>query len=381
MTTSRWVLVANTESPRHRAFVGELRTCTTALGLTPEIVVVPWREIIAHRGILDRLPAFDRPALVRLESPGKDFAVTRLLLHAGASDLPTEQGIDWLVCSERRGELLRPGLWFRGFSRILEGLAASFAVRPHLRVLTCPLTVRELFDKRVCAARLRDADLPTPDFLPEPATNPVALLDQLRVVGWRTAYVKLLAGSSSMGIAAVQPCAAPPFAVTTMHARSDGSVWNTRRLPRVAGPDLERVLAFVLREGAFVQRGIPMAQLEGMNFDVRVVVIAGVPRFTVFRLSSQPMTNLYLGGQRGEPNACRRAIPNRAWLDALDSCAAAACLYPNVVVGIDLLFERGFLRHHILEMNAFGDFFPGLADERGRSIHRVEIEQVMKSVS
>src|SRR5262249_4798248 len=130
------------------------------------------------------------------------------------------------------------------------------------------------------------------------------------------------------------------------------------------------------REDAVVQQGIPMAQIDGQNFDVRVVMIYGKPAFTVFRLSSQPMTNLHLGGRRGDPAVCRDAIPTRAWLDALDHCTEAARLYPHcAAVGVDLIFERGYLRHYLLEINAFGDFFPGLRDERGRSVHEVEIEE------
>src|SRR5262249_20298280 len=150
--------------------------------------------------------------------------------------------------------------------------------------------------------------------------------------------------------------------------------WNTRRLRRSEGEELNAILQFLISEGTSVQRGIPMAQMDGQNFDVRVVVLHGRPAFTVFRLSSQPMTNLHLGGRRGRPDACRAAVPVRAWLDALDHCALAAQLYPCTGVGVDLLFECGYLRHYILEVNAFGDFFPGLTDERGRSVHQAEIE-------
>jgi hypothetical protein len=110
-----------------------------------------------------------------------------------------------------------------------------------------------------------------------------------------------------------------------------------------------------------------------------VVVIRGEPAFTIFRLSSQPMTNLHLGGRRGEAPTCRSAIPTRVWLDGLDHCVETARLYSSAVVGIDLLFESGFLHHFVLEVNAFGDFFPALMDERGRSVHAVEIEATARA--
>jgi hypothetical protein len=91
------------------------------------------------------------------------------------------------------------------------------------------------------------------------------------------------------------------------------------------------------------------------------------------------MTNLHLGGRRGDPLRCRQCIPTRAWLDGLDHCVEAARLYHSAAVGIDLLFESGYLRHFLLEVNAFGDFFPGLVDPEGRSVPAVEIEATARA--
>ena len=128
-----------------------------------------------------------------------------------------------------------------------------------------------------------------------------------------------------------------------------------------------------------MQQGVRMAQVDGQNFDVRVVVVHGRPAFTVFRLSPQPMTNLHLGGRRGDPGRCRAAVPTRAWLDGLDASVEAARCYESAAVGVDLLFESGYLRHYVLEVNAFGDFFPGLVDERGVTVHRAEVEATARA--
>ena len=117
-----------------------------------------------------------------------------------------------------------------------------------------------------------------------------------------------------------------------------------------------------------------MAHIDGQNFDVRVVCVYGKPAATIFRLSSNPMTNLHLGGRRGDYDRCRTQIPTRQWLDALDHCAEAASCFDSAIAGVDLLFERGYGSHYVLEVNAFGDFFPGWVDTRGRSIHAIEID-------
>jgi hypothetical protein len=365
----RYVAIGNPEGKRWQAYASDLAAFWSARGVTPDVEAVPWRVVVPRLGNLDGLAAFDRPALVRLDSPGRDFEVKKLLLQAGAGP---GSSADWAALPDQKGLLASPRTLYTGFARVLAGLRTAFDARPHLRPLSCPLAVAELFDKNATSARLEAAGLPCPPPLPPPAT-PEQLLAELRDRHWPTAYVKIASSSSASGIAVVHALDDPPWAVTSV-VRLGDAFYSSRRLHRSTGAELHELLAFLLGEGACVQRGIPMAQIDGQNFDVRVVVIHGRPEHTVFRLSSQPMTNLHLGGRRGDPVRCRAAVPTRAWLDALDHCAEAAQLYPCAGVGVDLLFERGYLRHYLLEINAFGDFFPGLTDAAGRTVHGVEIE-------
>jgi hypothetical protein len=377
MPAPRYVVVANPDSKRWQQYAPELDAFWRARGVEPEVELVPWREVIPTLGNLDGLPAFDQPALVRLESPGRDWEVARLLLRAGAVDDDDEASTDWLALPYEKGKLVRPGLLYRGFQRVLEGLKASFDRRPHLRPLACPLDVAVMFDKNATSARLEAAGVPCPPSLQAP-DSPAALLDLLRSRSFSPAYVKLNTGSSASAIAVVRAADAVPWCITSV-VRLGGGFFSSRRLCRYTGQDLDAVLAFLLREGACVQRGIRMACVDGQNFDVRVVVIHGRPAFTVFRLSDQPMTNLHLGGRRGDPARCRQAVPTRAWLDGLDHAVEAAGQFDSAAVGVDLLFEAGYLRHYVLEVNAFGDFFPGLVDGQGRTVHVVEVEATARA--
>ena len=187
--------------------------------------------------------------------------------------------------------------------------------------------------------------------------------------------MKLNTGSSATGIVVLHPNSGerPAFGITTL-AQHAGAFYNSRLVRRVERDEMYSAIQFILNEGAIIQRGIPMAQVDGQNFDVRVVCVYGKPAATIFRVSQHPMTNLHLGGRRGDYERCRAAIPTREWLDALDHCADAASCFNSAIAGVDLLFERGFRRHYILEVNAFGDFFPGWTDSRGRSIHAFEFE-------
>jgi hypothetical protein len=371
MPTPRYVAVANPEGKRWQLYARELAAFWQARGVRPAVAVVPWKEVVPRDGDLDGLAAFDEPAVVRLESPGRDFEVAKLLLEAGGRAVPGERA-DWSGLTCEKGRLVRPGLLYQGFRLVLAGLQKSFDRRPYLRPLACPLDLAEMFDKNATSARLEAAGIPCPPSLPAPGT-PAELLARLRAARFGTAYVKHNTGSSASGIAVVHAAHEPPWAVSSV-VRLGDDFYSTRRLRRHEGADLDAVLAFLLAEGACVQRGIRMAQIDGQNFDVRVVVIHARPAFTVFRLSSLPMTNLHLGGRRGDTARCRAAVPTRAWLDGLDHCVEAARQYRAAAVGVDLLFESGYICHYVLEVNAFGDFFPGLVDREGRSVHAAEIE-------
>jgi hypothetical protein len=372
MSTPRYVTIANPDGIRQQAFAAALEAFWSARGVRPDSVVVPWSAVIDRLGDLDGLDAFDRPAVLRMESPGRDWDVACQLIQAG------DPAGEYRSLTYRKGWLAHPKHFYTGFARVLDGLSRSFAKRPHLRVSSDPRHVAEMFDKNATCARLAAADVPIPPTLPGPSSLP-ELLEGVRRRRWPTAYVKLNTGSSASAIAVLRACENEPWATSSL-IPYDGDYFSTRRLARLSGPHLESVLTFLVGQDVCVQQGIRMAQIDGLNFDVRVVVIRGEVAFTIFRLSHNPMTNLHLGGQRGDPARCRTAVPTRAWLDGLDHCVEAAALYDADMVGIDLLFESGYARHFVLEVNAFGDFFPNLLDAKGRGVHEVEIETTARAL-
>jgi glutathione synthase/RimK-type ligase-like ATP-grasp enzyme len=355
VSAPRYVLVANPGTKRCEAY---RRALGEHWAGTADIEIVPWAEIAACQGDLRTLSAFDRPAVVRLESPGKDKNVYRQFLHLA------DPGGNWHSCDYPKGLILRPGLWYRGFEHILQGLQRSFDERPHLRPTARPRDIAVMFDKLETSKRLRAAEVPVPDWLDS--------LDDPFSRYWPSTYLKLRYSSSASGIIAFRTTAHSDGFTTI--ANFEGNYFNSRLVRQVQGVELFAAIDFLNAEGAMAQQGIPMAQIDGMNFDLRVVCLYGKPAATIFRLSRYPITNLHLGGIRGDSGRCRAAIPNRSWLDAMDHAEAAAGQFDSAVVGIDLVFERGRYRSFILEANAFGDFFAWWADAEGRSLQRLEIE-------
>ena len=82
-----------------------------------------------------------------MESPGKSDTVTKRLLEAGARSDPTEPRQVWQDLDIPHGLIVRPGLVYKGFCRVLRGLRQSFDTRPHLTPTACPLAIAETFDK------------------------------------------------------------------------------------------------------------------------------------------------------------------------------------------------------------------------------------------
>jgi hypothetical protein len=358
------VAIANPEGVRWQAYARALRD---VWGDTVEVVVVPWRDVIAQGGCLDTFTAFDTPAIVRMESPGRDWGVAQQLLYTGDGN-PA-----WLNYPYQKGRLVAPATFYVGFVRVLEGLERSFADRPHLHVTAQPRAIAHMFDKNASGRRMEAADVPIPETWTKPLT---VAADLLAKCPWPTTYVKLNTGSSASAMGVVRQ--EPSLAMISSVIRLGDGFFSTRRLCRLTGEPLHQVLQFLLDQGVCVQRGIRMAQIDGCNFDVRMVVIYGQPAFAIFRLSHLPMTNLHLGGKRGDPTRCRAAIPPRLWLDGRDAALRAASCFDSAICGVDLLFEAGYQRCYVLEVNAFGDFFPNLVNEAGQGPHHVEIVQTAR---
>lgn len=362
----RLILIADLQSRRCQQFMEEATRFDGRL----QVDVVAWDDVIARRGCLDGITVFDQAGLVRIDSTGESFDLTRMLMTVGE-----DSGRDWSDAPYRKGWLGHPSLVYRGLQRVLDGLEASFDERPHLRPLAQPRDIVTMFDKTQTCRLLISNGLPCPEELDMTAVQSgVEVLQTAVESGFGTVYAKLRTGSSATGIAAIDT--ASSSAQTSM-LRLDGEIFNTLRLQSVAKDELIPLLDFLLIEGLSLQEGVAKARIDGMLFDLRVIVIDGQPEFTIFRLSHAPMTNLHFGGRRGDVADCRRHLPTRVWLDAMDTCVEAASLFDAHMVGIDLAFERGYFRHVILEVNAFGDFFPGWTDGQGRSIYQAELESLL----
>ncbi|MFG3550727.1 STM4014 family protein [Streptomyces sp. NPDC047725] len=358
-TPPRFAVVGNPGNRRVTLFTAAV----TAAGL-PAPRVVPWTRVLRTGGAV-----FAPHETVRVDSPGED-ADADLLLR-GTADPTRVEG------SAR---------WYARFLAAVRGLHGGVRLDD-----VDDLAV--LFDKRRCHTVLDAAGVPVP-FSPTSGPAPAV------VRGWDDVrhlmrehrmprlFVKIAHGSSASGVLAVETAGAGRVRATTSVERApDGRLFNSltaRRYDRES--DIAAVVDTLAPDGLHLERWLPKASQRGRVADLRVVVVDGRATHAVVRTSTLPMTNLHLGGARGDLAEARRAVEAAGgrWADVLAVCERAATCFPGTLcVGVDLLPLTGWRRFAVAEVNAFGDLLPRLtglpgSGAEGRDTYAAQVAAVLR---
>lgn len=324
---------------------------------------LPEPDVLAWRDVLTGAPLRLRPGTaVRVESPGEDAEVDRLLRGAAAP--------------ARHGEIVGGRAWYTGFARALDRVAAA-AHDQGARLLADPAEILVMFDKAACHARLLAAGIAVPAALPGAPAGWAQLRSWLDETGWRRVFVKPCHGSSASGVIALQLGSGGRVLATTSVELSEGRLFNSLRVRHYRDErDVAAIVDGLAPDGLQVQRWLPKAGLDGRVVDLRVVTVAGEPSHVVVRGSRSPMTNLHLGGVRADLCALRAAAgPHYA--DGLATCRAVAACFPGSLhTGVDLMFAAGWRSHAVAEVNAFGDLLPGLLVD-GRDTYDAQLAALL----
>ncbi|WP_283138024.1 STM4014 family protein [Rhizohabitans arisaemae] len=341
---------------------GERRTelfsqAVRARGL-PAPAVLPWRELLIGDPVL---PA--ETTHVRVDSPGGDVETDALL--RGAGDPTRVDG---------------GALWYSRLTGALRRVAELTAGRA--RLLNDPEEIGVMFDKRRCHARLAAAGVPVPPALPE-VTGYRELRERMADAGWNRVFVKPAHGSSASGVIALT-ARGDRITATTSAALGPAGLHNSLRVRTYTDPrDVAAVVDRMAPDGLHVERWFPKAGLGGRSLDLRVVVTAGRPTHAVVRTSRIPITNLHLGGARGDLPAVRARLGERGWQAALEVCVRAAACFPrSLAAGVDLMIGSDWQEFAVAEVNAFGDLLPGLdglpgGGSEGLDTYAAQVEAVL----
>ncbi|HJU53877.1 MAG TPA: STM4014 family protein [Pyrinomonadaceae bacterium] len=376
------VLIGVAEGRRTELFQAAL----VGLGL-PAATVISYTDLVGGRTRLaDHVRA---GTLLRLDSPGKEFAAERALLCAGA-DACEEEGTYARIARREaetlefeKGRILYPRQWFQGFRNFLRLVEEQLSACAGHRLMNSATDVATMFDKPRCHQRLSEVGAPVPESLGE-----VGSFDELRERmherGCARVFVKLAHGSSASGVVAYQTDGRrrQRAATTVEVVRSAGELrlYNSRRVRvyQEAG-EIAALINALCRHRVHVERWLPKAGVEGKTFDLRVVVIGGEARHAVVRLSRHPMTNLHLLGGRGPLDAVVNRMGEAGWERARRTCerALAAGFPRSLYAGVDLRISPDYSRHDVLEVNAFGDLLPGVL-HKGQDTYTAELEAILK---
>ncbi|MFJ9543684.1 STM4014 family protein [Streptomyces sp. NPDC101225] len=332
----RFAVVGNPDNRRVSLFADAVR----AAGL-PGPRVVAWTDVLREKGA-----GFAPDEIVRIDSPGENREVDRLL-----RDTPDPTRVEG---SAR---------WYARFTTALRTLRGGIRLDD-----TGDLAV--LFDKRVCHAVLDAAGVPVPASPTSgPGGAPVRGWDDVRTLmrehRMPRLFVKPAHGSSASGVLAVEAAGGGRIRATTSVERAaDGRLHNSLRVRRYGSErDIAAIVDALAPDGLHLERWVPKASQRGRAADLRVVVVAGRATHAVVRTSRTPLTNLHLGGSRGDLASARDAVAaaGARWPDLLEVCERAASCFPRTLcVGVDLLPAVGWRRSFVGEVNAFGDLLPRL---------------------
>ncbi|WP_079166806.1 STM4014 family protein [Streptomyces oceani] len=360
----RFAVVGIPGNRRVRGFQAALRQA----GL-PAARVVPWAEVL--RGTA----RFRAGETVRLDSPGEDPEVDRLLRDV--SEPTRVEGT---------------GRWYARFLSAAHEVAAGVAEAGGT-LLDDPAELAVLFDKRRCHGVLAAAGVPVPESPTSGGATPVRDWSEarrlLRDARLSRAFVKLAHGSSASGVLAVQLAGPGRIrADTSVERGADGRLFNSLRVRRYATErEVAALVDTLAPDGLHLERWLPKASQHGRAADLRVVVVAGRATHAVVRTSPSPMTNLHLGGRRGDLAEAATAVRAAGgdWSEALALCERAAACFPGTLcVAVDLLPVARWKRFAVCEVNAFGDLLPGLlglpdGPAEGRDTYAAQLDAVRAS--
>jgi glutathione synthase/RimK-type ligase-like ATP-grasp enzyme len=373
-----FVVLGNPGCKRVALFQEALTRCAQ-----PPAQLVSYADLLAGRLTLDQVVA--PGAVVRLESPGRDWEVEKALLAAGA-DEPDADGPTRITRDSAhglkfdKGRIWYPRQWYLGFRALLRKISEQLDRSGPCVPMNRPADVEVLFDKVACQDRFARAGIGVPRSL-GPVRCYAELRERMRETDCRSVFVKLAHGSSASGVVAYRTSNTQQEALTTVEmVRQNGELrlYNSRLIRRYhAHSEVGALIGALAREGVQVEEWLPKATLYDHVFDLRIVVIAGKARHTVMRMSRSPMTNLHLGNRRGVVSGVAAKMGGEAWDRARQTCERAAAVFPDSLhVGVDLLIAPDFRQHAVLEANAFGDLLPGVLSE-GVDTYEAEIRAVL----
>ena len=339
MSALRLAVVGNPDNRRIELF----KAAAASLGFAAEPRVVPWIDVLRER------VSFEAGEIVRIDSPGEDAEVTRLL--RGESE-----PVDMYRVEGTRA-------WYEGFVAALEKLHAEIEAAGAVALASAEETAIA-FDKTRTSTLLAENGIPVPEAIPG-AVDYATLRTALSEHDCQYAHVKIRHGSSASGVVAVSRHGDDMWVTTSteLHRVPTGyELYNSLKMRHYRNErELTALFDLLGADGLHVERTVRMMFVRGKHIDLRLVTVGGKVTHAVGRASEQPITNLHLGGQRVSADQVREKLGEEAWQQVIDVAERTAVCFPNShCLGIDVLPDNRNAVAYVGEVNAYGDLLPNL---------------------
>ena len=171
----------------------------------------------------------------------------------------------------------------------------------------------------------------------------------------RGCFLKPRYGSGAGGVMAIryQPNRNKWVVYTTLQ-QVDGVIHNTKRIHRLSTEkEMIPLAEAVMQTEAILEEWIPKEQLQGENYDLRVVCRESEIDYIVVRCSKGSITNLHLNNKAHWWNEL--SLPEVVRQQIYFQCQEAVQSLDLQYAGVDVLIERGTDIPYIIEVNGQGD--------------------------
>ena len=255
-------------------------------------------------------------------------------------------------CVSDETDFLKYALLNQAYKETLQRLS-EMSLPDDVCFLNTPDALLRALDKKETKEVLMDKGLKVTPMLPSPQSFDE--LRQLLADCGRGCFLKPRYGSGAGGIMAIryQPNRNKWVVYTTLR-QVDGVIHNTKRINRLSvEKEIIPLAEAVIQTGAILEEWIPKAQLQGENYDLRVVCRESEIDYIVVRCSKGSITNLHLNNKAHWWNEL--SLSEEVRRQIYFQCQEAVQSLDLQYAGVDVLIERGTDIPYIIEVNGQGD--------------------------
>ena len=255
-------------------------------------------------------------------------------------------------CVSDETDFLKYALLNQAYKETLQRLG-EMRLSDDVCFLNTPHALLRALDKKETKQVLMDRGLKVTPMLPSPRS-----FDELRelLTGCgRGCFLKPRYGSGAGGVMAIryQPNRNKWVVYTTLQ-QVDGVIHNTKRINRLSTEkEMVPLAEAVMQTEAILEEWIPKEQLQGENYDLRVVCRESEIDYIVVRCSKGSITNLHLNNKAHWWNEL--SLPEVVRQQIYFQCQEAVQSLDLQYAGVDVLIERGTDIPYIIEVNGQGD--------------------------